>query len=65
VRRIPITATAFRGTAGNLTSRRVNGGTGDAKESTIFWWITSLIYPSLADKIADYCPFEKDKSDAL
>jgi hypothetical protein len=34
-------------------------------ESTIFCWITSLIYPFLADKIAQYRPFEKDNSEGV
>jgi hypothetical protein len=45
IRRIPITVTALRGTEGTLTSRRVNAGTGDARESIIFCWMASLIYP--------------------
>ena len=34
--RMPITATALPGTPGNRTSRRVNAGTGSARESLIF-----------------------------
>jgi hypothetical protein len=61
VRRMPITAVVLPGTPGSRTSRRVKAGTGEAKESTIFCLISSLIYPSPKDNIAYYYPLGRDK----